>query len=211
MQFWDQIAAVLVVVGFASAVTAAICLFLKFTVGLKVGGLEAVVGMDIGLQRATFVNHVMSPADEHLVTEATVLKIREKLSGNRHADFTEQEEAVLHRVFELIDEKHTGKITFPKFQAALKMLNLAMSKDDAQSLFNRFDTDRSETIEFEEFRQMMLQKIFVRSFTKAKPQEEQSLSVHVAQDRTKLSENVELAPCSPSLSTHKLPETGTKN
>jgi len=83
-------------------------------------------------------------------------KVRQTLSGQK-TDFTQKEEAHLHHVFSLIDDQQTGKITLQKFQAALRMMNISVPKEEAAVLFARFDSDRNGTIEFEEFRAMMLQ------------------------------------------------------
>jgi hypothetical protein len=149
-QFWDQIAAVLVVVGYSSGITALICTGLHFTIGLKVSKLEAQLGMD---------NHLTSntPVDQKReLTNQAMTKVRMTLAGQQ-AKFTPAEEAHLHHVFSLIDDKHTGKIAFPKFQAALKMMNITLPKDEATALFEKFDSDSNGTIEFEEFRAMMMQ------------------------------------------------------
>jgi len=149
-QFWNQIACVLVVVGFCSGATALICLLLDFTMGLKVSRLEAELGMDNHLTSHTPVN------EKRLLTEQAMNKVRQTLNGQK-ASFTQKEEAHLQHVFSLIDEKHTGSIPLPKFLAALRMMNIAMPKAEAAALFARFDSDQNGTIEFEEFRLMMVQ------------------------------------------------------
>jgi len=149
-QFWDQIAAVLVVVGYSSGITAIICTCLHFTIGHKVSELEAHLGMDNTLTTST-------PVDKKReLTDQAMTKVRMTLSGQQ-TNFTQAEEAHLHHVFSLIDDKHTGKIALPKFQAALKLMNIALPKDEAAALFTKYDSDSNGTIEFEEFRAMMMQ------------------------------------------------------
>jgi len=149
-QLWNQIAAVLVVIAYACSVTAGLCTLLHFTLGLKISKLEAQMGMDTNL--TSFV-HV----DENLHLDQAMVKVRKALSGHKNVDFTEKEEAYLHHVFSLIDDQHTGQISLPKFLAALRMMSIALPKEEAAVLFARFDADRNGAIEFEEFRLMMLQ------------------------------------------------------
>jgi len=150
IQFWNQLVCVLVVVSFCSATTALICVVLHFTIGLKVSKLEAQLGMDSHLTPRQIVD------DKKKYTEQAMAKVRQTLSGQK-TDFTQKEEAHLHHVFSLIDDRQTGKVTLQKFQAALRMMNISIPKEEAAVLFARFDSDQSGSIEFEEFRAMMLQ------------------------------------------------------
>jgi len=150
IQFWHQIACVLVVVGFCSATTALICVMLHLTIGLKVSKLEAQIGMD------NLLTPHQTQDDTQKYTDQAMHKVRQTLAGQQTA-FTEKEEAHLHHVFSLIDDHQTGKVTLQKFQAALRMMNISIPKDEAAVLFARFDSDQSGTIEYEEFRAMMLQ------------------------------------------------------
>jgi hypothetical protein len=149
-QFWDQIAAVLVVVAYSSVLTALICVILHFTIGLKVSKLEAQLGMDNHLTSASRTSEKM------IYTDQAMNKVRQALAGKK-TKFTQQEEEHLHVVFSLIDDKQTGKITLPNFLAALRLMNVALPKEEVAVMFARFDSDQSGTIEFEEFRQMLLQ------------------------------------------------------
>lgn len=149
-QFWDQIAAVLVVVAYSSVLTALICLLLKFTIGLRVSKLEAQLGMDDQLTQTKAVD------EKRLYTDQAMLKVRQTLAGQK-LTWTEKEEAHLHHVFSLIDGQHTGKITLAKFLTALRIMGVSMTKEEAAIMFARYDSDNSGTIEFEEFRAMMFQ------------------------------------------------------
>jgi Amt family ammonium transporter len=150
-QFWDQIAAVLVVIVYACVLTALICLVLDKTIGLRVSKLEAQLGMDNILVTAPSAHDTNAA-----YTEQAINKVRQALAGHS-TSFTAQEEAQLQHIFSLIDDHHTGQITLPKFVAALRMMNIILPKEEAALLFSRFDSDASGTIEFEEFRQSLIQ------------------------------------------------------
>ena len=75
-----------------------------------------------------------------------------KATASSKANSSQQKNPVLYNLFVKFDKNANGLISKDEFQEAMKELNISMSPDDCQTLFNRFDSEEADgQIDWSEF------------------------------------------------------------
>jgi len=157
IQFWYQIAAILVVIPYSMVLTTIICVVLKYTIGLEVTKLEAALGMDRKDHLKQKLNH-LKPSDSQTPEEAEMVAAYQKArNGDKGEALSPAEENGLKRVFDVFDEEHRGKLGSDEFENAVLELGVRHNKEEAKALFSALDRGESGAIDFVAFRNYFVQ------------------------------------------------------
>lgn len=83
-----------------------------------------------------------------------------KFGNDKH-----NEEFVLRQLFRQFDRDSNGKLTMEEVKGMMQMLNLTADDAHLCAFMDKLDTNKSGTIEFEEFVAFMIEDRFTRTKT----------------------------------------------
>merc|ERR1711924_299476 len=94
----------------------------------------------------------------------TAMALRRGLGGGRgkQKELTEEQKQEIKEAFDLSDTDGSGSIDAKELKVAMRALGFEPMKEEIQKMISDVDDDGSGTIEFNEFLQMMSQKILNR-------------------------------------------------
>ena len=82
--------------------------------------------------------------------------------GAKKSDLTEEQKQEIKEAFDLFDTDGSGSIDAKELKVAMRALGFEPKKEEIEKMIQDVDDDGSGTIEFNEFMQMMSQKILNR-------------------------------------------------
>lgn len=77
-------------------------------------------------------------------------------------ELSEEEVQEIREAFNLFDSDHSGQIDYRELKVAMRALGFPVRKEDLKALLKQYDKDDSSSIEFDEFKQIMIEKMAER-------------------------------------------------
>ena len=89
----------------------------------------------------------------------SLLAVELTIGQARKVELTDEQTDELREAFELFDADASGSIDAKELKIALKALGIDLSKADVKKLLDEIDKDKSGSIEFSEFYELMAPRI----------------------------------------------------
>ena len=97
--------------------------------------------------------HIYLPPGGRPKQSSTLVPIVEKEEEN------ESMEDVAKRMFEILDDDHSGAVTTSEFKETLEKMGVFMSYEEVRELFHEYDDDLDGLMDEEEFVNMMTHQL----------------------------------------------------